>query len=55
LAQASMKLGEMAYRKAQEEAAANGETPEGEDSAETAKSEDDVVDADFTEVEDDKK
>jgi molecular chaperone DnaK len=56
LAQASMKLGEMAYRKAQEEAAANGETPEGEQGEEETKaSEDDVVDADFTEVEDDKK
>ncbi len=53
LAQAAMKLGEMAYRKAQEEAAANGEA-DAEDGAE-AKSEDDVVDADFTEVEDDKK
>jgi len=54
LAQAAMKLGEMAYRKAQEEAAANGEgdAPEGDVEA---KSEDDVVDADFTEVEDEDK
>jgi len=57
LAQAAMKLGEMAYRKAQEEAAANGEgEPTDADMADAeAKSEDDVVDADFTDVEDDKK
>lgn len=53
LAQASMKLGEMAYRKAQEEAAAS-EGTEGEADNET-KSEDDVVDADFTDVNEDKK
>ena len=51
LMQASMKMGEMAYRKAQEEAAG----AEGDD-AETAEApEADVVDADFTDVEDDKK
>ena len=57
LAQAAMKLGEMAYRKAQEEAAANGEgdTDEEGDADAEAKSEDDVVDADFTDVEDEKK
>ena len=54
LMQASMKLGEMAYRQAQEEAA-GAETPDGEDTAETNASEDDVVDADFTEVDDEKK
>jgi len=54
LAQAAMKLGEMAYRKAQEEAA--GDAPESNDDATTeTKSEDDIVDADFTEVNDDKK
>jgi molecular chaperone DnaK len=54
LAQASMKLGEMAYRKAQEEAAgAEDSTSEGDEN--DAKSNDDVVDADFTDVEDDKK
>ena len=57
LMQASMKLGEMAYKKAQEEAA--GVEPEGDatasDDASDAKSEDDVVDADFTEVDEDKK
>lgn len=53
LMQASMKLGEMAYRKQQEEQAAEGGTdaegvaPEPEDTP------DDVVDADFTEVDGD--
>ena len=52
LAQASMKLGEMAYRKAQEEAAG---TDDSAANAETAsKSDDDVVDADFTDVDDKK-
>ena len=52
LQQASMKLGELAYRKAQEESA--GETDD--EAAETVDaSDDDVLDADFTdlEVEDD--
>ena len=54
LAQASMKLGEMAYRKAQEENAANteGSSDAGDDADTEAKSEDDVVDADFTDVDD---
>jgi molecular chaperone DnaK len=59
LTQASMKLGEMAYRKAQEEAAgASSEAPEtGDDEAgESASKDEDIVDAEFTEVdEDDKK
>lgn len=55
LAQASMKLGEMAYRKAQEEAAASGGDAADADDHAKAKSEDDVVDADFTDVKDDKK
>ena len=46
LMQASMKLGELAYRKAQEDSA-------GETQAESAPdSDDDVIDADFTDVED---
>ena len=59
LTQASMKLGEIAYRQAQEEAAgtegeqadaaAGGEQPSAESS------DDDIVDADFTEVDDDQK
>ena len=57
LAQAAMKLGEMAYRKAQEEAAAEGGEAEASDEGDTSeKTDEDVVDADFTEVdEDDKK
>jgi len=53
LAQASMKLGEMAYRKAQEESA--GVKPEGDAAATDATGKpDDVVDADFTDIDDDK-
>ncbi len=55
LAQASMKLGEMAYRKSQEEAA--GVQPEGGDDASGTKNaggNDDAVDADFTDVSDGK-
>lgn len=53
LMQASMKLGEMAYRAAQEESAGQAEQPEAEQAS--SKSDDDVVDADFTEVKDDDK
>lgn len=53
LMQASMKIGEMAYRKAQEDQAG---TPDNEASASSSKAAgDDVIDADFTEVDDDKK
>jgi molecular chaperone DnaK len=55
LMQASMKLGEMVYRKQQEAEAAEGsEAPDAEtaDAASDAK-DDDIVDADFTEVDDD--
>ncbi len=53
LAQASMKLGEMAYRKAQEESA--GVKPEGDAQPTDATGKpDDVVDADFTDIDDDK-
>jgi molecular chaperone DnaK len=56
LAQAAMKLGEMAYRKAQEEAAGDAEATDADAETADAKSDDDVVDADFTEVDgDDKK
>ncbi len=51
LAQASMKLGEAMYKASQAEAGGEGAAPEGE----AAKTEDNVVDADFEEVEDDKK
>jgi molecular chaperone DnaK len=50
LAQASMKLGEAMYKASQAEA--GGAAPEG---GEATKADDNVVDADFEEVEDDKK
>ncbi len=53
LMQASMKIGEMAYRKQQEE---NAGTPDNaQASPSSAASGDDVIDADFTEVDDNKK
>ncbi len=49
LTQASMKIGEIAYKKAQEEAqAAEGDATDG---AETSDSDDDAIDADFTDLE----
>ena len=57
LMQASMKLGELAYRKAQEEeaGAADNEPPESSASSDNAKSDDDedddAIDADFTDLE----
>ena len=53
LSQASMKLGELAYRKAQEDAAGDAETDAAEDAPHA--DEDEVIEADFTdlEVEDD--
>ena len=53
LMQASMKLGEMAYRKAQEEAAGAEETAEAEPASNTDAPEAEVVDAEFTEVDED--
>ncbi len=50
LAQASMKLGEAMYKSQQEGAAAGGDAPGG-----AGAKKDDVVDAEFTEVDDDKK
>lgn len=60
LMQASMKLGEMAYRKAQEEAAGDDDANDAasaDAAAKAADGDDDIVDAEFTEVdgEDDKK
>jgi molecular chaperone DnaK len=49
LMEASMKLGEAIYKAEAEAAQGSGEAPEG------AAKQDDVVDADFTEVDDDKK
>ncbi|MCB9983336.1 MAG: molecular chaperone DnaK [Rhodospirillales bacterium] len=48
LSQASMKLGELAYRKAQEEAASENETSEAEPAS---AAEDEVIEADFTDLE----
>ena len=53
LMQASMKLGELAYRKAQEDAAESGVEPESADAESTSSDEPDVMDAEFTEVDDD--
>ncbi len=52
LMQASMKLGELIYRKQQEEEAANGTTDNGSSDEAPSDTPDDVVDADFTEVDD---
>jgi molecular chaperone DnaK len=51
LMQASMKLGELMYKKAQEEQVAEGADDNAEPSSDA--SDDDIVDADFTEVDDD--
>ena len=65
LMQASMKIGEMAYRKAQEDQAGTPDNAAPDGGASTASADDvidadftevdDVIDADFTEVDDDKK
>jgi molecular chaperone DnaK len=52
LMNASMKLGEMVYKKQQEAEAAAGAEGEANDGAEKAEAPDDVVDAEFTEVDD---
>ena len=51
LAQVAMKLGQAIYEKEQQSAA----SPGGDEAAGEAKSDEDVVDAEFSEVEDDKK
>ncbi len=53
LTQASMKLGEIAYRQAQEAEAAAGESADNAEAGAESSSDDDIVDADFTEVNDD--
>jgi molecular chaperone DnaK len=52
LAQASMKLGEAMYAAQQSGADGGGDSPDG---GSTGESKEDVVDAEFTEVDDDKK
>jgi molecular chaperone DnaK len=54
LSEVAMKLGEALYKAQQEEAAASGEDGEGEADASSAE-DDNVVDADFEEVDDDDK
>src|SRR6266436_6423741 len=55
LAQASMKLGEAMYKQAQEGAAAGGPGGDGSGGEGSGGKNEDVVDAEFTEVDDDKK
>jgi molecular chaperone DnaK len=55
LAQASMKLGEAMYKQSQEAAAAGGEPGDGAPGGDATGKKEDVVDAEFTEVDDDKK
>jgi molecular chaperone DnaK len=59
LMEASMKLGELAYRKAQEEAAGDPDNAEAEaqdgETVDAEASDDDIVDADFTDVSEDDK
>ena len=55
LMQASMKIGEMAYRKAQEDQAGTPDNASSAASDAPKAGADDVIDADFTEVDDDKK
>ncbi len=50
LTQASMKLGELAYRQAQEDAAGEADSEEASDDA-GSPSDDDAIDADFTDLE----
>ncbi len=52
LSQASMKLGEIAYRKAQEESADSDDNKDGDTAASPSdSSNDDAIDADFTDLE----
>ncbi len=52
LMQASMKLGEMIYKKKQESEASEAADSETAEATDSSKSDDDIVDADFTEVDD---
>ena len=53
--QASMKIGEMAYRKAQEDQAGTPDNAASGGEATGSAAGDDVIDADYTEVDDNKK
>ena len=55
LTQSSMKMGEAMYKDQQSSEAPGGEQPKQEDNTTETKSDDDVIDADYEEVDDDKK
>ena len=55
LTQSSMKMGEAMYKDQQSSEAPGAEQPKQEDNTREAKSDDDVIDADYEEVDDDKK
>ncbi len=55
LTQSSMKMGEAMYKDQQSSEASGAEQPNQEDNASEIKSDDDVIDADYEEVDDDKK
>ena len=55
LTQSSMKMGEAMYKDQQSSEASGAEQPKQEDNTGETKSDDDVIDADYEEVDDDKK
>ncbi len=55
LTQSSMKMGEAMYKDQQSSETPGGEQPKQEDNTSETKSDDDVIDADYEEVDDDKK
>ena len=55
LTQSSMKMGEAMYKDQQSSEASGAEQPKQEDNISETKSDDDVIDADYEEVDDDKK
>ncbi len=55
LTQSSMKMGEAMYKDQQSSEASGAEQPNQEDNTSETKSDDDVIDADYEEVDDDKK
>ena len=54
LVQSSMKLGEAIYKEQQAKAGAQGQNPEGQAEAGSSDKKEDVVDAEYEEVKDDK-
>ena len=55
LTQSSMKMGEAMYKDQQSTEASGAEQPQQENKSDENKNEDDVIDADYEEVDDDKK